>query len=159
MKWGEMVVVSLLMSLPVVVLFVFLQNTLYRGSPPVPSKGSDRLHCAQSADCHPMNRNPGKSSALANRFGGCLRCVANPRRSWAGNVVWASLLTHDEKITHHIAALHKDGKGHGGVFIAGHHLQGQCGIGTIVTFILEYHELLAGGGTVQDDVRNQIVYL
>ena len=47
-----------------------------------------------------------------------------------------ALLTHDEHITHHIATRHKDGKGHGGVFIAGHHLQGKRGIGTIVTVIV-----------------------
>ena len=71
-----------------------------------------------------------------------------------------ALLTHDEQITGHIATRHKEGKGQGGVFIAGHHLQGQRGIGTIVTFILEYHELIAGGaGTVQDDVYNQITYI
>ena len=70
------------------------------------------------------------------------------------------LLTHDEQITRHIATRHKEEKRQGGVFIAGHHLQGQRGIGTIVTFIVEYHELIAGGaGTLQDDVYNQITYI
>ncbi len=70
------------------------------------------------------------------------------------------LLTHDEQITRHIATRHKEGKGQDGVFIAGHHLQGKRGIGTIVTFILEYHELISGvAGTVQDDVYNQITYI
>ena len=71
-----------------------------------------------------------------------------------------ALLTHDEQITRHIVTWHKDGKGHGGVFIAGHHLQRGRGIGIIVTFILEYHELIvAGVGTVRDDVYNQSIYI
>ena len=51
------------------------------------------------------------------------------------------LLTHDERITSHISSRRKEGKDHSGVFIAGHHLQGQGGVGTVVTFIAEYHEL------------------
>ena len=71
-----------------------------------------------------------------------------------------ALLTHDEQITRHIATRHKDGKGHAGMFIAGRHLQGRRGIGTIVTFILEYHALIAAGaGTVKDDVYNQTIYI
>ena len=71
-----------------------------------------------------------------------------------------ALLTHDEHITRHIATRHREGKGHAGVFIAGHHLQGRRGIGTIVTFLLDYHELIAGGaGTVPDDVYNQSIYI
>ena len=71
-----------------------------------------------------------------------------------------ALLTHDEQITRHITTRHNEGKGQGGVFIAGHHLQGQRGIGTIVTFIVEYHELfVVGAGAIQDDVHNQIIYI
>ena len=71
-----------------------------------------------------------------------------------------ALLTHDQKITRHIVARHREGKGHAGVFIAGRHLQGAHGIGTIVTSILEYHALLAAGaGTVQDDVDNRVNYI
>ena len=71
-----------------------------------------------------------------------------------------ALLTHDEHITRHIATRHREGKGHAGVFIAGHHLQGRRGIGTIVTFLLDYHELIAGdAGTVPDDVYNQSIYI
>ncbi len=71
-----------------------------------------------------------------------------------------ALLTHDQKIIRHIAARHREGKGHAGVFIAGRHLQGEHGIGTIVTSILEYHALLAAGaGTVQDDVDNHVKYI
>ena len=71
-----------------------------------------------------------------------------------------ALLTHDQKITRHIAARHREGKGHAGLFIAGKHLQGEHGIGTIVKSILEYHALIvAGAGTVQDDVDNQVNYL
>ena len=71
-----------------------------------------------------------------------------------------ALLTHDEQITHHIAARYKAEKEHSGVFIAGHHLQGQDGIGTIVTFIVELHEFIEGGAaTVQGDVYNQIIYI
>lgn len=70
------------------------------------------------------------------------------------------LLTHDEKITRSIAARQREGKGHAGVFIAGKHLQGEHGIGTIVTSILEYHALLvAGAWTVHDDVENHIKYI
>ena len=71
-----------------------------------------------------------------------------------------ALLTHDQKITRHIAARHREGKGHAGVFIAGRHLQGEHGIGTIVTSILEYHALIAAGArTVQDDVDNHVNYI
>ena len=71
-----------------------------------------------------------------------------------------ALLTHDQKITRHIAARHREGKGHAGVFIAGKHLQGEHGIGTIVKSILEYHALIvAGAGTVQDDVDNHVNYI
>jgi len=71
-----------------------------------------------------------------------------------------ALLTHDQKIIRHIAARHREGKGHAGVFIAGRHLQGEHGIGTIVTSILEYHALLAAGaGTVQNDVENHVKYI
>ncbi len=71
-----------------------------------------------------------------------------------------ALLTHDEQITAHIATRHRNGLAHAGVFIAGHHLQGRHGIGTIVTFIMEYHELIvAGTGNVPDDIFNQIIYL
>lgn len=71
-----------------------------------------------------------------------------------------ALLTHDERITQHIADRHKEGKEHGGVFVAGHHLQGQTGIGTIVKFITEYAELIVvGAATVQNDVHNQIIYV
>lgn len=71
-----------------------------------------------------------------------------------------ALLTHDEQITDHISARHREGIGHAGVFIAGHHLQGDRGIGIIVTFILDYHELIAGGaGTFQDDVYNLSIYI
>jgi len=71
-----------------------------------------------------------------------------------------ALLTHDKEITRHIAARHREGKGHAGVFIAGKHLQGEHGIGTIVTSILEYHALiLAGGWAVQDDVDNHVKYI
>ena len=70
------------------------------------------------------------------------------------------MLTHDEQITRHITTRQQEGKGHGGVFIAGHHLQGQRGIGTIVTVILEYHELIVGGAaTVQNDVNNMTIYI
>ena len=70
------------------------------------------------------------------------------------------LLTHDLKITRHIAARHREGKGHAGVFIAGKHLQGERGIGTIVTAILEYHALLvAAAWTVQDNVANHVKYI
>jgi hypothetical protein len=66
-----------------------------------------------------------------------------------------ALLTHDEQITDHITTRHREGIGHAGVFIAGHRLQGDRGIGIIVTFILDYHELIAeGAGTLQDDVYN-----
>ena len=71
-----------------------------------------------------------------------------------------ALLTHDQKITRHIAARHREGKGHAGVFIARQHLQGESGIGAIVTSILEYHELITvGAGTVQDDVRGHVIYI
>ena len=71
-----------------------------------------------------------------------------------------ALLTHDQKITRHIAARHIEGKGHAGAFIAGKHLQGEHGIGTIVTSILEYHALIvAGAGTVQDNVDNHVNYI
>lgn len=71
-----------------------------------------------------------------------------------------ALLTHDQKITRHIAARHREGKGHAGVFIAGRHLQGERGIGTIVTSILEYQALLAAGaGTLQDDVDDRVNYI
>ncbi|MCE2473531.1 MAG: DUF5615 family PIN-like protein [Anaerolineae bacterium] len=71
-----------------------------------------------------------------------------------------ALLTHDQKITGHIAARHRKGKGHAGLFIAGKHLQGEHGIGTIVTSILEYRALIAAGaGTVQDDVDNLVNYI
>ena len=70
------------------------------------------------------------------------------------------MLTHDKEITRHIVTRHRKGKGHAGVFIAGKHLQGQRGIGTIVTFILEYNELIvAGAATVQDDVYNHVTYI
>ena len=42
-KWGEMMAVSMLMSLPVVVLFVFLQKYLIRGVTAGAVKGSVRL--------------------------------------------------------------------------------------------------------------------
>ncbi len=71
-----------------------------------------------------------------------------------------ALLTHDEQITGHITTRYREGKGHAGVFIAGHHLQGEHGIGTIVSFILEYNELIAGGaGTVQNDIYSHVVYI
>ena len=71
-----------------------------------------------------------------------------------------ALLTHDKEITGHIVSRHNEGKGHAGVFIAGDHLQGQHGIGRIVTFILEYNEVIeAGAGTVQDDVYNHVTYI
>lgn len=71
-----------------------------------------------------------------------------------------ALLTHDERITRHITRRHEEGKEQAGVFIAGHHLQGERGIGTIVTALLEYHELIAeGAGNVSDDIFNQIIYL
>ena len=71
-----------------------------------------------------------------------------------------TLLTHDKEITRHIVSRHREGKGHAGVFIADDHLQGQRGIGTIVTLILEYNELiLASAGTVQDDVYNHVTYI
>ena len=71
-----------------------------------------------------------------------------------------ALLTHDQKIIRHIAARHREGKDHAGVFIARRHLQGEHGIGVIVTSILVYHELIAvGAGTVQDDVDNHVNYI
>lgn len=71
-----------------------------------------------------------------------------------------ALLTHDEHITHHIAARRAEGKAHAGVFIAGHHLQGRAGIGAIVAVIVEYNELIQGGAaTVRDDVYNQVIYI
>ncbi len=71
-----------------------------------------------------------------------------------------ALLTHDQKITRHIATRHKEGKGHAGVFIARRHLQGEHGIGAIMTSILVYYELIAvGAGTVQEDVDNRVNYI
>ena len=71
-----------------------------------------------------------------------------------------ALLTHDQKITRHIAARHREGKEHAGVFIAGRPLQGEHGIGTIVTAILEYQALIvAGAWTVQDNVDNHVNYI
>jgi len=71
-----------------------------------------------------------------------------------------ALLTHAEPITGHIAARHREDKGHAGVFIAGKHLQGEHGIGTIVTSILEYHALIvASAWTVQEDVDNHVKYI
>lgn len=70
------------------------------------------------------------------------------------------LLTHDEHITRHVVARREEGKEHGGIFIAGHHLQGKGGIGRIVTVIVEYNDFIQGGAaTVQDDIYNQIIYL
>ena len=43
-----------------------------------------------------------------------------------------ALLTHDEQISRHIATRRKEGTGQGGVFIAGHHLQGRRRIGAAV---------------------------
>ena len=46
------------------------------------------------------------------------------------------------------------------MFIAGRHLQGEHGIGTIVTAILEYQALIvAGAWTVQDNVDNHVNYI
>lgn len=71
-----------------------------------------------------------------------------------------ALPTHDMKITRHIAARHREGKGHAGVFIASKHLQEEHGIGAIVTAILEYNALIvAGAGTAQDDVDNLVTYI
>ena len=65
-----------------------------------------------------------------------------------------ALLTHDEQITRYIIATrHNEGVGPAGVLIAGHHLQGQRGIDTIMTVILEYRALIAASvGAVQADV-------
>lgn len=56
-----------------------------------------------------------------------------------------ALLTHVERITRHIARRSDAGNEQNGVFIAGHHLQGERGIGAIVSFVLEYYDLIAGG--------------
>ena len=70
------------------------------------------------------------------------------------------MLTHDQKITRHIAARYREGKGHVGVYIAGKHLLGEHGIGTIVTSVLEYHALIvAGDWTLQDDVDKHVNYI
>lgn len=52
------------------------------------------------------------------------------------------------------------GQQHAGVFRAGSHLQGDKGIGRIVTFIGEYFEMVnVGAASLADDVYNQMVYI
>ena len=62
-----------------------------------------------------------------------------------------------------IHSRHRESKEHNAVFIAGRHLQGEHGIGTIVTATLEYQAWIAAGAagawTVQDDVDNHVNYI
>jgi hypothetical protein len=69
-----------------------------------------------------------------------------------------ALVTHDKSIRSHLTTRTNEGKEHAGVFIAGTHLQGTKGIGTIVNFIVFYNDTInAGAATLKDDVYNMIM--
>ncbi|MEL6407650.1 MAG: hypothetical protein AAFR81_24970 [Chloroflexota bacterium] len=71
-----------------------------------------------------------------------------------------ALLTHDERITKHIADRVNAGKDYAGVFIAVHHLQGMKGVGKIVTELTQFDaEIKAGTKTIADNVYNQLIYI
>ncbi|MEM9954086.1 MAG: DUF5615 family PIN-like protein [Chloroflexota bacterium] len=68
-----------------------------------------------------------------------------------------TLLTLDEHMRKHITARQNEGKDHAGVFMGGHHLQGNIGIGTIVNFVVFYREAInIGAATLDDDVYNTV---
>ena len=49
---------------------------------------------------------------------------------------------------------------HGGIFRILPHLEGQNGIGTIVTSLLEYYQLIdEKAGTLEEDIENQIIFI
>jgi predicted nuclease of predicted toxin-antitoxin system len=64
----------------------------------------------------------------------------------------------------HFPGLHakylSTGRDHKGIFYVANHLQGDDGIGVIVRFLLEYHEMVeAGAGTVEDDIYNHLFFV
>lgn len=71
-----------------------------------------------------------------------------------------TFLTHDEAIVGHTTNRLNSGKNHNGVFIAPNHLRGTKGIGPIVKYVTEWHEMIVGGAaTLQGDVYNQVNYV
>jgi hypothetical protein len=71
-----------------------------------------------------------------------------------------TFLTHDEAIVAHTTSRLNSGKSHAGVFIAPNHLRGKKGIGPVVEYVTEWHEVIAAGAaTLQDEVYNQVNYV
>jgi hypothetical protein len=71
-----------------------------------------------------------------------------------------TLLTHDESIVAHITNRLNSGSNHCGVFIAPNQFRGSKGIGRIVDYVTEWHELIIGGAaSLQNDVYNQVNYV
>ena len=51
-------------------------------------------------------------------------------------------------------------RNHTGIFFCAHHLQGQSGIGRIVTVCAEFYELInSNAGTLKDDIHNQLYFI
>ncbi|MEO1286356.1 MAG: hypothetical protein AAFV93_01205 [Chloroflexota bacterium] len=70
------------------------------------------------------------------------------------------MLTHDERITKHIAERLNDNKEYSGVIIAPNHLQGEKGIGVIVRAIVQLDtKIKAGTKTVLNSVYNRLIYI
>lgn len=69
-----------------------------------------------------------------------------------------ALLTYDESILQHITDRFAENKNHHGVFIVSHHLQGDAGIGRIVTEVEFYDQSIKGdAASVENDVYNKII--
>ena len=70
------------------------------------------------------------------------------------------LLTHDEHIRRHLKVRNDAGLDHSGIFIAGDHLKGVDGVGTIVSELTFWHTaILNGAANIALDLYNQVNYI
>jgi predicted nuclease of predicted toxin-antitoxin system len=70
------------------------------------------------------------------------------------------IITQDADFTRHHASWQEQGKRHAGIMYCLSHLQGNEGVGRIVSEVLMYHELIEGGaGSVEDDISNRLLFV
>lgn len=70
------------------------------------------------------------------------------------------LITQDADFTRYHAEWQAENKHHAGIMYCLSHLQGNDGVGRIVSEVLMYHELIEGGaGSVEDDIANRLLFV
>ncbi len=70
------------------------------------------------------------------------------------------VVSHDTDFVRLHHEWQSEGKKHAGILFCLSHLQGEAGIGTIVSEVMMYHELIAGGaGSVESDLVNKLIFV